>query len=169
MHSSHQIFNQIESRCLSTCVSGFGLFPFENIHTNGSKIGLLKQRWLYCEDQTTEPTPAIANLIKETFAYPWGDAHKEGRVSYHATPRMLTGNVEGTRTVMKCDANRNFSCLSGRAPLVEKFKVPEYAIDVTNVSLKMTVTHASSPGIRVVPLTFLIHMNIFRNQTDSLR
>lgn len=36
---------------------------------------------------------------------------------------------------------------------------------MTNVSLKMTITHASSPGIRVIPLTFLIHMNIFRNQT----
>ncbi|XP_052701410.1 probable caffeoyl-CoA O-methyltransferase 1 [Crassostrea angulata] len=57
-------------------------------------IELCQQRWQYCEDQTTKPSPALDHLIKETFAYPWEDAHKEGRVSYYATPRMLTGNLE---------------------------------------------------------------------------
>uniref|UniRef100_A0A8W8I312 Catechol O-methyltransferase domain-containing protein 1 n=1 Tax=Magallana gigas TaxID=29159 RepID=A0A8W8I312_MAGGI len=57
-------------------------------------VELLQQRCLYCEDQTTKPSPALDHLIKETFAYPWEDAHKEGRVSYYATPRMLTGNDE---------------------------------------------------------------------------
>lgn len=81
----------------------WGFFPSRiSIPIVQNLIGLLDlmQRWLYCEDQTTEPTPALANLIKETFAYPWEDAHKESRVSYHATPRMLTGNFEVTRTVM---------------------------------------------------------------------
>uniref|UniRef100_A0A8W8I217 Uncharacterized protein n=1 Tax=Magallana gigas TaxID=29159 RepID=A0A8W8I217_MAGGI len=58
-------------------------------------IELCQQRLQYCEDQTTKPSPALDHLIKETFAYPWEDAHKEGKVSYYATPRMLTGNVEG--------------------------------------------------------------------------
>uniref|UniRef100_A0A8W8I2F9 Caffeoyl-CoA O-methyltransferase n=1 Tax=Magallana gigas TaxID=29159 RepID=A0A8W8I2F9_MAGGI len=58
-------------------------------------IELCQQRLQYCEDQTTKPSPALDHLITETFAYPWEDAHKEGRVSYYATPRMLTGNVEG--------------------------------------------------------------------------
>lgn len=57
-------------------------------------IELLQQRCQYCEDQTTEPSPTLAHLIKETFAYPWEEAHEEGRVSYHATPRMMTGNDE---------------------------------------------------------------------------
>lgn len=57
-------------------------------------VELLQQRCLYCEDQTTKPSPALDHLIKETFAYPWEDALKEGRVSYYATPRMLTGNDE---------------------------------------------------------------------------
>uniref|UniRef100_A0A8W8I1B8 Uncharacterized protein n=1 Tax=Magallana gigas TaxID=29159 RepID=A0A8W8I1B8_MAGGI len=61
-------------------------------------VELLQQRCLYCEDQTTKPSPALDHLIKETFAYPWEDAHKEGRVSYYATPRMLTGNDEARLT-----------------------------------------------------------------------
>lgn len=56
----------------------------------------MKQRCLYCEDPTAKPSPALAHLIKDSkpsLIHEKMLTIKEGRVSYYATPRMLTGNV----------------------------------------------------------------------------
>ncbi|XP_062577346.1 probable caffeoyl-CoA O-methyltransferase 1 [Saccostrea cucullata] len=57
-------------------------------------IELYQQRHTYCENQTTQPSPALDTLINETLCYSWRDTHERGEISYVATPRMLSGNKE---------------------------------------------------------------------------
>uniref|UniRef100_A0A8W8I2E4 Uncharacterized protein n=1 Tax=Magallana gigas TaxID=29159 RepID=A0A8W8I2E4_MAGGI len=79
---------------------GVRSYSFDPVYRHLLRAMELSQNGDVPQDLKAEINRAI-ELCQENFAYPWEDALKEGRVSYYATPRMLTGNVEGTRTLIK--------------------------------------------------------------------
>ena len=49
----------------------------------------------YCENITSDASPELENLIKETLQHPWEQAHADGKIQYMVRPGMMSGHHEG--------------------------------------------------------------------------
>ena len=49
----------------------------------------------YCESKTSNPSDAVATLMKDTLEHPWKQVFKDGKTKVDITPSMMSGNLEG--------------------------------------------------------------------------
>jgi len=58
-------------------------------------IELALARDTYCASMSIDPSEAVANIQKQTQAYPFAEAYKEGKTKWNFDPRMMSGSFEG--------------------------------------------------------------------------
>lgn len=57
-------------------------------------IDLLKARYDYCEEVTSDPSKDLKQLMYSTFHHQWQTDHKEGKLSRVPSTIMMSGNLE---------------------------------------------------------------------------
>lgn len=57
---------------------------------------LMEAREAYCEDMSSPTTPARQAIVDLTWSHPFDEAKKEGKCKWNLTPRMMSGQLEGT-------------------------------------------------------------------------